>query len=186
MDKRHVPNAITIFRGVAALFIITLFLSFIKERFVAAYVLFICAALSDFLDGYLARRWKVVSDFGAVFDPLFDKLLVLSLIVLIYPFDIVPPAILLILLVRDVSTDALKNYMLSHGTVTPAIYTAKLKTASQFLMFNFALIALAWPQVPYMKLVATLTGFVAVFFSLWSGSVYLRRFIAFTRDRSIL
>lgn len=186
MRKHHVPNILTIFRGVAAFLIIMLFLSFIKERLITAYVLFVFAAASDFFDGYLARRWKVTSDFGAVFDPLFDKILVLSLIVLVYPFDIVPPAILLILLVRDISTDALKNYMLAHGVVTPAIYTAKLKTTSQFLMFNFALIALAWPDVPYVKEVATLTGFVAVFFSLWSGSAYVQRFIDFSKESRAL
>ncbi|HWO07044.1 MAG TPA: CDP-diacylglycerol--glycerol-3-phosphate 3-phosphatidyltransferase [Candidatus Paceibacterota bacterium] len=174
------PNVLTLFRGIATVAIIAVFLSPAPHAFVIAFVLFVFAAISDYLDGYLARRLGVTSEFGAVLDPLFDKVLVISLIVLIYPYDIVPAAVLFILIIRDITTDVLKNYLLKHGVVTPAIYSAKLKTAAQLLMLNFALIALAWPHVPHMALAASATGIAAAAFSLWSGGIYVCRFIAFT------
>lgn len=181
---KRIPNLLTIFRGVATLAIIALFFSAVPDRYVYVYILFILAALSDFFDGALARRWGIVTDFGIVFDPLFDKILVLTLIVLVYPLGIVSPLILLILFLRDISTDALKNYLMSKGVMTPAVITAKYKTALQLLMLNFILLSLAWSQIPYMALLAEISGWAAVIFSLHSGGVYLNKFIAFTRGET--
>ncbi|OGG53548.1 CDP-diacylglycerol--glycerol-3-phosphate 3-phosphatidyltransferase [Candidatus Kaiserbacteria bacterium RIFCSPLOWO2_12_FULL_53_8] len=179
-----IPNALTIFRGVATLLIVILFYSTFPERYIIAYSLFVLAALSDYFDGYLARRWKVISDFGVVCDPLFDKILVLTLIILLYASNIVAPFILLILFVRDITTDALKNYLLAQGILTPAIYSAKIKTAAQFLMLNFMLLALAFPFIPYMNTAATVFGVIAVIFSLWSAVFYVKRFIALTKKKT--
>jgi phosphatidylglycerophosphate synthase len=64
--------------------------------------------------------------------------------------------------------------------VVPAIYTAKLKTVAQMLMLNFALLAIAFPSFMVFAILAQASGIIAVAFSLWSGGVYVRRFIAFT------
>lgn len=174
-----IPNALTLFRGVATIGIIGLFFVPVPWRFTAIFVLFILACLSDFLDGRLARKWGVVSDFGAVFDPLFDKVLILSLILLIFPFMLIHPFILLILFLRDLTTDVFKNYLLAHGTTTPAIMTAKVKTALQMLMLGLVLFHMAAPFIPYTLLVANIVGIFAVIFSLWSGYVYVRRGLSF-------
>jgi len=182
--KASIPNALTLFRGVALLGIVALFYSTVEERYVMAYLLFVLAALSDYVDGKLARAWKLESDFGAIFDPLFDKILILSLFIVLVPYSIIHPVIFVILLVRDISTDALRNFLLSRGVVVPAIYTAKLKTVFQMLMVNFALLAVAFPLFTIFVSIAQILGIVAVFFSLWSGSVYVRRFIEFTRKET--
>ena len=180
--KKHVPNAFTIFRGFALLGIAALFFSSIEERYVMAYLLFLLAAISDYLDGKIARSWAIESDFGAIFDPLFDKILILSLFILLTPFSIVHPLVFVILLVRDISTDALRNMLLSRGIVVPAIYTAKLKTVFQMLMLNFILLAIAFPSIPAFLPLAQLTALIAVALSLWSGWIYVRRFIDFMRN----
>lgn len=180
----NIPNLLTLFRGVATLIIIALFLSSFPERYICIYILFVLAALSDYLDGKLSRRWNTTSDFGAVFDPLFDKILVLTLIVLLYPFYIVPQIILLILLIRDIATDVLRSHLLSRGITTPAIYSAKLKTTCQMFMLNFMLLFLVLPHISQFKNAAILFGILAVVFSLWSGGIYLRNFATLAKKEA--
>jgi len=182
LSKKQIPNLLTIFRGLAALAIIALFFVPTGWNFWAAYILFVLAAITDYLDGWLARKWNAVSDFGVVFDPLFDKILVLSLLLLIYPLRIVPPIIIILLFLRDISTDVMKNYLLARGKPTPAVKTAKIKTACQMGMLHFVLLALALPQTPYLQAIAIALGAIAVIFSLASGTAYTRRLIAFFRQ----
>jgi CDP-diacylglycerol---glycerol-3-phosphate 3-phosphatidyltransferase len=179
--KKHLPNALTLFRGVATIAIVLLFFVPDQRNFIAIYIFFLLAALSDYLDGYLARRWSATSNFGVIFDPLFDKLFVFTLIMLLFFSGIVHPLILLILMVRDVVTDVLKYYLLSRGILTPSVFSAKVKTAAQMLMLNFMLLTLAFPALPYMALAAKLSGVVAVIFSTWSGGWYVQRFFTLTR-----
>lgn len=179
--KKYIPNILTFLRGVATLIIVGLFLSNLESKFIAIYILFAFAAASDFFDGYLARKWKVVSELGMIFDPLFDKLLVLSLLLLLFPLDIFPPIIIILLFLRDISIDSMRSFMLSHGTAVPAIKTAKLKTASQMLAINFALLFLILPQQDYLKEIAITLGIVATVFSLWSAGIYCNKFVLFLK-----
>src|SRR3972149_10741292 len=96
--KKIIPNIITISRGITNILIIPLFFLEFPNKFVWIYVLFLYAACSDRLDGVLARKWKTVSDFGIVFDPLLDKILSLSLYMLLIPFNIIHSSIFIILL----------------------------------------------------------------------------------------
>lgn len=179
--KRSLPNILTLARGLGALAIIALFLSGWEQRYAAAYVFFVVSALTDHLDGRLARKWNVVSAFGIVFDPLFDKILVLSLLILIYPLNIIHPAFIMILFIRDLSTDVMKNYLLSNGIKTPAILTAKLKTATQMAMLHFVLLFLVFPKLAFLERIADGFSLFAVLFSLWSGGVYLGKLVDFMK-----
>ena len=179
--KRQVPNALTLMRGFLTLAIALCFFIPFPDRYTLAYALFLIAAISDYVDGVLARRWHVTSDFGAIFDPLFDKILVLSLFILVTPFMIVHPGILIILLIRDITTDAMRNFQLARGAVVPAVHVAKWKTVMQMVMLNFILLAIAIPGVTALSVAAQVSGVIAVILSLWSGAIYTKRFIAFAR-----
>jgi CDP-diacylglycerol--glycerol-3-phosphate 3-phosphatidyltransferase len=183
--NRSLPNILTLARGLGALAIIALFLSGWDQRYPAVYIVFVLAALTDHLDGRLARRWNVVSDFGIVFDPLFDKILVLSLLILIYPLNIIHPAFIMVLFIRDLSTDVMKNFLLSKGIKTPAILTAKLKTATQMAMLHFVLLFLVFPKLLFLSRIAVGFSFFAVLFSLWSGFIYLKKLITFMKSAPI-
>jgi CDP-diacylglycerol--glycerol-3-phosphate 3-phosphatidyltransferase len=177
MAKSYIPNILTLLRGVAALVIFVLF--FVPgQHVVAIYWLFLFAVLTDYPDGYLARRWGTVSDFGVVFDPLCDKVLVLGLILLIFPLYIVWAPLLLILFLRDIVTDVFKNYLLSHGVKTPAVYSAKLKTTMQMAMLHFVLLYIIFPFA-LIGVIANICAIAATVFSLYSGAIYTRRFINF-------
>lgn len=181
--RQHIPNVLTLSRGVAALAIMVLFL-LPTLHMVAVYWLFIFAIITDNLDGRLARRWNAKSDFGVVFDPLCDKILVLSLILLIYPFHIVWAPLLVILFVRDIVTDVFKNYLLAHGVKTPAIYSAQVKTTMQMFMLHFVLVYMIFPFA-LLAVIANIFGVAATVFSLYSGTIYVNRFIRFMKKSSV-
>jgi len=182
--KKQLPNTLTFFRGIATIAIVILFLTSLENKFLFIYPLFIFAALTDFFDGYFARKWKVVTELGTIFDPLLDKLLVLSLLVLIFPLNIIHPVIIIILFVRDIIIDTLRNFMLSKKIVVGAVKTAKLKTASQMIMLHFVLLFLLNQTFEISKEIAIFFSFVATIFSLWSATIYGRKFSKFVRKIS--
>jgi CDP-diacylglycerol--glycerol-3-phosphate 3-phosphatidyltransferase len=182
--KRQFPNILTLVRGGATVMIIVLFLTDFDQKHLLIYLLFIFAALTDFFDGFFARKWKVVSELGTIFDPLFDKLLVLSLLLLIFPLQIINPAIIVILFVRDIVVDALRSFMLSKNIVVPAIKTAKLKTASQMTMLHFVLLLLLVPSFVFAREIAVFFSIVATIFSLWSAFIYVKKFLIFIKKIS--
>lgn len=177
LNKKNIPNLITVMRGVLTLIIIFLFLSQIQNKFLIIYILFLIAALSDYIDGFLARRWGMVSDFGKMFDPLFDKILTLSLYFFLFNISGLPKLIFILLFLRELIIDGMKNYMLAKGIVTPAIFSAKLKTVCQIFMLNFALLYLILPNTVWLGTAAYIFGALAVFFAYYSGLIYARKFI---------
>lgn len=171
--KKKTPNILTISRGIITLAIIILFLINLKYKFEIIYILFLLAVASDYFDGILARRWEAISDFGITFDPLFDKILVLSLLFLIYPLGIMPGLILIILFLRDIIIDSIRSFLLTKNIKMPAIKPAKYKTASQMLMLNFIFLFLIFPEYTTLKNLAFYFSILALVFSLWSGAIYI-------------
>ena len=101
MIKQYVPNALTILRGWLTAVMVFLFFLPITDKYLLILILFVTACLTDFLDGRLARRWQIVASFGKIFDPLFDKVLTISLYFLLVPlFDWQIVVIFILLLLR--------------------------------------------------------------------------------------
>ncbi len=176
-EKKNIPNILTGCRGLLTLVIIVLFRTELYFRFPVIFVLFTIACITDFLDGYLSRKWEVTSKIGMILDPRFDKLLVLSLIFLIYPLDVIPFWILIILFLRDLTTDAFKDFILQRIEGNFTIKSAKVKAVFQMLMIGSALLYLSYPVIPYFKELSFYLGIIAVYFSLHSGILYLKKFL---------
>ncbi|NIA02460.1 MAG: hypothetical protein GWP15_03680, partial [Nitrospirae bacterium] len=124
--KKHIPNILTAARMVLTIAIIVLFIILERGQFYWIFGLFVVAVLTDYFDGMLARRWKVESTFGKVFDSLIDKILILSILMMLIPYNIVHYGIFVAFLFRDLFVDGLKNYLLSlNKPVAPKI-TGKL------------------------------------------------------------
>jgi CDP-diacylglycerol---glycerol-3-phosphate 3-phosphatidyltransferase len=173
--SRNLPNIITISRGLLTVLMAAIWLSDLDNKYLFVLIIFWLAAISDFFDGWLARKLKSVSPLGSVLDPLFDKILTFTLFLLVFEFAIVPKWMIIVLFLRDIVIDALRSYQYSRGISMPAIMTAKLKTNCQFLMLNFIVLVLAFPAWPYFAPLAYWFGSLAVAFSLWSGTVYAYR-----------
>ena len=173
--KKNIPNIITVARGIIILIIAGLFLTNFENRFQIIFILFILGSLSDWLDGYLARRWKIVSDFGKMFDPIFDKIFTLLFYFFLFGFSGMPKAIFILLFFREIFVDGVKNYMLAKGIVTPAIKSAKFKTASQVAMIFFALLFLIYPKIIWFQYSTYVFGIMAVVLAYWSGWIYVKK-----------
>ncbi|MCF7845693.1 MAG: CDP-diacylglycerol--glycerol-3-phosphate 3-phosphatidyltransferase [Candidatus Peribacteraceae bacterium] len=174
--RKKLPNIITLSRLLATIAIAVLFFVEIKFQFEIILALFWFAALTDFFDGYLARRWKVESKFGKVFDSLFDKVLTLTLYLLLAPFLILPVWIFVLLLVRELIVDGLKNFSLSRQRPVAPLFSGKLKMVFQILMLNFALLVLIFPNEKILLMLAQIFAALAIITAYFSGVIYLKNF----------
>ena len=168
-------------RGILTIVIIILFYVDIPSKFVIILGLFVIASLTDNLDGRFARRWKVESTFGKVFDSLFDKILVISLFMLLLPYDIVPGFIFIALVFRELLVDGLKNYLLSKGAPISPRKSGKIKMWMQVLMIIFMLLYLIIPGNEIVYGAVVVSTAMALILAYYSAYQYMRTFYIFMK-----
>lgn len=98
-------------------------------KYVIAGVLFVIASVTDFFDGYLARKYNLVSDFGKVMDAIADKILVNGLLIVLCANGSIHPVIPVVIILRDTIVNTIKMVAGNNGDVVGAIKTGKFKTA---------------------------------------------------------
>ena len=103
-------------------------------KYLIAAFIFAVASVTDFLDGYIARKYNMVTNFGKLVDAIADKMLVDSALIILSAQGFIAPIITVIIILRDIVVDAIKMLAASKGKVVAAIKTGKVKTA--FLMFG--------------------------------------------------
>lgn len=103
---------------------------YIELKYIIAGVLFIVASLTDFFDGYIARKYNMVTDFGKMVDAISDKMLTNSLLVILACNGMISPVIAVIFIVRDIAVDSMKMIVGNKGHAVAAIKVAKWKTAT--------------------------------------------------------
>ena len=136
----NLPNLVTWLRIVMIPLIIGVFylpdawLSYPGKN-VAACAIFVVAALSDWLDGYLARALDQMSAFGAFLDPVADKLIVTAALIMLLQLERVEPVIALIIIGREIAISALREWMakLGQSASVAVAYIGKVKTVSQMI-----------------------------------------------------
>lgn len=131
----NLPNKITVFRVIMIpIFLVSLLVESIPYGKYIAAVVFIVACLSDFIDGYLARKYNLVTNFGKFMDPLADKLLVCSALVCFVQFQTIPAWIVIIIIAREFIISGFRLVASDNGLVLAASYWGKFKTATQMVM----------------------------------------------------
>lgn len=129
----NLPNFLTFIRILLVPVFIVLFLVPGPVRSILSAVVFIAASLTDLLDGYLARRWEQVTQLGKLLDPIADKLLVLSALILLVQFHRVPGWIAIVLIGRELGMTGLRAIASSDGIIIPAEKTGKYKFILQIV-----------------------------------------------------
>lgn len=175
--KKYIPNALTFLRAFLTIVIVVCFFLDFQNKFIWILVLFAIATFTDFLDGYLARKWHVVSTFGNVFDSLFDKILTLSLFMLLIPYDVIHSSIFIALLFREIFVDGLKNYFLSKNKPVSAKMSGKLKFVFQIVLISSILISLVYPENTYLEFLVNSSAGLALFFAYFSAILYAKDFL---------
>lgn len=143
---KNLPNHITLLRlGLVPIFVLLLY----QESKIAqwiAFVIFVVAAITDYVDGYLARKFGAVSDFGKLLDPLVDKVLILSaLVMLVGRRDLidgsqwVPAWLVIVILGRELWVTGLRGLAASQGMILAAGRSGKVKSGLQMIAASFLL-----------------------------------------------
>lgn len=102
----------------------------IELKYIIAGILFVIASLTDFIDGKVARKYNMVTDFGKMIDAISDKILTNTLIVVLACDNMIHPVIAVIIIARDIIVDSIKMLIGNKGKAVAAIKVAKFKTAS--------------------------------------------------------
>lgn len=141
--KKYIPNSLTIFRIVLVpVFIWFAFISTFSDRILWATIVFILASITDLLDGLLARKFDVVSNFGKIMDPLADKILVISaLFALALPMiELINIYVVYIIIFRELAVSILRNQFIRKNIYLAANKWGKFKTLSQIIGIITALV----------------------------------------------
>ena len=131
-----------------------------------AFAVFVIASLTDYIDGEIARRHNQVSDFGKFLDPLADKLLVISAMVIFCQWGMMPAWALMIILTREFAVTGLRLVAVGKSKVIAAGWSGKVKTASTMIGLCVMMV------FPHEPLVATIVNAVIVITTVYSGFEY--------------
>ncbi len=141
------------------------------SRFAAAGV-FMIASVTDYLDGHIARKNHLVTDFGKFIDPVADKLLVLSTLIMLIHTGQMPAWAPVIILARELCVDGLRMIAVTKGTVIAAGPLGKIKTVSQMILILYLLI---FGTSFYGNLIAIVLTVWVVIITIFSGVDYFRQ-----------
>ena len=171
MSLHTVPNWLTISR-ILSLPLIVLLASFPSRGFgIAAAIVFSIAAITDFLDGYIARRTGQVSEFGKLVDPIADKIIVAAALIMLVHLDRAPAWIIALIISREFAVSGLRAYAGTRNVVIEARFMGKTKTTLQILAIiclfvNFNLWGFPFPWFGQVLLYAAFAA------TMWSGYEY--------------
>ncbi|MFC4651884.1 CDP-diacylglycerol--glycerol-3-phosphate 3-phosphatidyltransferase [Lactococcus nasutitermitis] len=174
--KQKLPNQLTILRiFMIPIFVILLYIpkgAHIGNTYpmwIIAAVIFALASFTDWLDGYLARKWHVVSNFGKFADPLADKMLTMVAFVMLVALNIAPAWAVAIIVCRELAVTGLRLLLVEQGgVVMAAAMPGKIKTATQMVSIIFLFIG-------NPLYIGTILFYVCVFFTIYSGYDYFSK-----------
>ncbi len=149
----------------------------VPTRNLAATALFIAVALTDWLDGWLARRMNQTSSFGAFLDPVADKFLVCAALLILLQLDRVNVLVAFIIIGREIAISALREWMAQIGASRSVAVSmlGKLKTAAQMVAIPFLLFDGALFGVIDTRIWGTGLIYIACVLTIWSMAYYLRK-----------
>ncbi len=177
----NLANLITISRFLlAAILALLLMLPPSNSVGLIAFVVFAIAAISDWLDGYIARKYNLVTDFGKLMDPLADKVLVLTALIMLIPLGRIPAWIALLIIVREVVVTGLRGIASQKGVAVAASKTGKVKSTLQYIGLGVLIFpASLLPFIPLHQM-GSFIIYIATVITVWSGIDYfykLKKFL---------
>jgi len=171
------PNILTLSRiAVIPLIVATFFFDGDSARWFAC-ALFTLAAVTDYLDGFLARRWEVMSNLGRFLDPIADKLLVVTVIVMLASFDRIGAWTIVaavVIVCREIIVSGLREFLAEVRVGLPVTQLSKWKTAIQMIALGFLIVGDAAPMAIPAQAIGEGGLWIAAILTLITGYDYLR------------
>ena len=172
---RNIPNLLTVLR-IFSIPVIVFFLTSPAPlaSFLAALV-FGIASLTDLLDGYLARQQKAETAIGKLLDPMADKLLILSGMIMLIPLDRIPAWMVVLIIGREVAITGLRGIASAEGVVIAASRLGKAKMILQSLSLGGLMLHYEYLGINF-HILGTILLWIALIITLWSGIDYFWKF----------
>lgn len=173
------PNFMTLSRVLVVPVIVVLLMYDNRITTFLAAVLFSAASITDYLDGYLARKYNLTSNLGKILDPLADKLLVASTLIMLVSLQFIPAWIACIIIGREIAVTGLRCVLAENGKDVAASWLGKYKTGFQIaaiipLTIHYSYIGIQFSAIGFFFL------YGALLFTVWSGADY------FLKSRNLL
>ncbi len=182
--KWNAPNVLTLLRILLIPVFVIIYFTNIPDWNVVAAIIFIVAAITDWLDGYLARKYDLVSNFGKLWDPIADKLLVLAALLVIMDWGKIGLVVVLIIVARELIIGGLRSTAASKGVVIAADKSGKLKTVVQFVAIILLLLN-NWPFTFVPVDLGLILIWVSVALSIYSCIEYFVKNAEIVTDKKI-
>lgn len=172
----NLPNTITLLRlaVVPVLFLLIISPGKILSMIIA--VLFIIASITDLIDGYVARKYNIVTTMGKFLDPIADKLVVTTAMIMMIPIGRIPAWIVAIIIMRDLVVDGLRSIASADGLVIDASRLGKQKTLCQVIAVSALLIHYDTVFGIDAHAVGIAVLYLALVLTVWSGADYFMKF----------
>lgn len=169
----NLPNSLTAFRIFLTPLLIVVLLTRVPNKEYIGVAIFLAASLTDWLDGYVARRRRQVTALGTWLDPLADKLLVASAFIALVEMGLAPAWMVVILVGRELAVTGLRNIAILRGRSIPVSDIGKVKMATQVFAITTLILGMRFPALELLGIWAL---WLAVFLALLSALQYFHRF----------
>ena len=171
------PNFITVVRILLIPVFVALFITPTPDRSLSAAVIFVIAAVTDMLDGYIARRTGQVTKLGKLLDPIADKLLVLSALILLVNVDRVSALVAILVIAREVAVTGIRAIAAGEGMIIAAETTGKYKMALQVVAIVLLILeGTGLAELGNLHLAGIVTLYISLVLGYVSGGQYVWSF----------
>jgi CDP-diacylglycerol--glycerol-3-phosphate 3-phosphatidyltransferase len=177
----NLPNALTLFRILLVPVLVVVLLTKFEGKEFVGLGLFLLAALTDFLDGYFARRWGLVTRIGKLLDPAADKILTSAAFISLVEIGSAPAWIVVIIIAREFAISTLRSVSAADQVVIAASWSGKVKTAAQLVAIALLIVH---QRLGELQVLATVALWVALLLSVYSGIEYGVRYAGVVRGRA--
>jgi CDP-diacylglycerol--glycerol-3-phosphate 3-phosphatidyltransferase len=169
----NLPNALTVSRILLVPLLVVVLLTEIEDKEWWGLGLFLLAASTDFLDGFIARRWKKITRLGKLLDPAADKILISAAFISLVELGVAPAWMVMVIIAREFAISSLRSFAASDNLVIPAGWSGKVKTVLQIVAIALLII---YGQLDELSHLAPLSLWLAMIVSVLSGVEYFVRF----------
>lgn len=186
----NLPNKLTILRIVLTpVFLFLFFAEFIPHNCLFALIVFSVASFTDMLDGKIARKYNIITNFGKIADPIADKILTTSILLCFLQMEYCNVWIIILILAREFTVSAIRIVAASQGSVVPANIYGKIKTVSQMSFSILIMIFIVLDKeeiytVPNLSVISLVLLWITAIFTVISGIIYVKdstKLIDFTK-----
>ena len=171
-----VPNILTGFRFALIPVLIILF-SMEQNNTIEmlSFIIFTIAALTDFIDGWVARKYQIETVLGQLMDPLADKVLVTTALIMLIPLGKIAAWVCLLIICREIIITGLRGLAATTGKVVAAGSIGKIKSNFQYFGLGFLIFPLGVLPVPYQYEIGTVLIYISLILAFWSAGIYIYR-----------